>query len=198
MEVPMLNRTAQLNMLEALQAEQPASDRAEEMMLYGQFIGSWDGRLTSQKFKVNEIAEVIFNDTNEPWVESTLEIHFGWALQGRIIQDVWISPSPHAEHSVKQFVMYGTTLRVYDPEHDCWFITFIDPFTRQSYHRQVARKIGNDIVQEQRSPDGKLVHWVFTAITSDSFEWLWRESRDNGKTWKEYAHFYLNRRVEDA
>jgi hypothetical protein len=192
----MLNNVNQLLMLEALQAEGPAPDRAKEMMLYGQLIGSWDGRLTSAKFHVNENAEVIFDDTNEPCIESSLEIHFAWALQGRIIQDVFIAPSPHAESSVKEFIMYGTTLRVYDPNDDCWYITFIDPFTKQSYHRQVGRKVGNDIVQEHRSPDGKIVHWMFTKIKPDSFEWLWRESIDDGKTWKEYAHFYMKRRKD--
>lgn len=33
------------------------------------------------------------------------EIHFGWVLQGRAIQDVWILPG----------VFHGTTLRIYDP-----------------------------------------------------------------------------------
>jgi hypothetical protein len=56
-----------------------------------------------------------------------------------------------------------------------------------------GRKIGNDIVQEYRSKDGKLCHWVFTEITADSFHWLWRESTDNGRTWKIPAEFFLQR-----
>jgi len=178
-------------MLKALHADGPAADRAEQMMLYGQFVGSWDGQILAQSFHVDSNAEVIFEggDRNE----TTLEVHFGWALQGKAIQDVWIAPSRYLEKSTTQILMYGATLRVYDLKTGLWYITFIDPVTTQSYHRMTGHKIGNDIIQEYRT-QGKLCQWNFTEITADSFHWMWRESTDNGETWKVPAEFFLKRR----
>ena len=65
--------------LEALHTDTPAPDRAEEMMLYGQFIGSWD-------------LKVIDHNTDGSSRESTGEVHFDMVLEGRAIQDVWIVP----------------------------------------------------------------------------------------------------------
>ena len=65
------------------------------------------------------------------------EIHFGWVLEGRAIQDVWILPG----------FFFGTTLRVYDPGLDAWHILWSDPL-KQYYTRQVGRARGKDIVQE--------------------------------------------------
>jgi hypothetical protein len=183
-----------LPMLKALHAEAPASDRVTQMMLYGQFIGSWDGRILSESFHVDSNGEVIFDEAGGRH-ETTLEVHFGWALQGRAIQDVWIAPSRYPKKTTAPDQMYGTTLRVYDPQTDRWDITFIDPVTKQSYHRMTGHKVGNDIVQEYRSKEGKLSQWNFTEITNNSFHWMWRESMDNGKTWKIPAEFFLHRRV---
>ena len=71
--------------------------------------------------------------------------------------------------------MYGTTLRVYDPQSDAWHITWIDP-VRQAYDRMIGRKVGEDIVQEYRSQQGARCQWLFTEITADSFHWISRDS----------------------
>jgi hypothetical protein len=65
------------------------------------------------------------------------EIHAGWALEGRAIQDVWILPG----------FFYGTTLRIYDPGIDAWHILWSDPL-KQLYGRQIGRARGSDIVQD--------------------------------------------------
>src|SRR5256885_17116382 len=78
-------------MLKALHADGPAAGQEEQMILYGQFVGSWDGTILSQRFHVDSNAKVIFEDGARN--EITLEVHFGWALHGEAIQDVWIAPS---------------------------------------------------------------------------------------------------------
>lgn len=62
--------------------------------------------------------------------KSTGEIHCDWALQGRAIQDIWIRPKRPAPST-----MYGTTLRVFDPEIGGWHIIWSDPLN-QDYSRQ--------------------------------------------------------------
>ena len=84
------------------------------------------------------------------------EIHFGWVLEGRAIQDVWMIPR-RAERRPGMPAMpvagnwYGTTLRVYDPGLDAWHILWSDPAT-QVYTRQIGRARGADIVQEGKLP----------------------------------------------
>ena len=61
--------------LDALQAAGPAADRAGKMALYGQFVGSWD----------LDVTEYRDDGTTR---QRPGEWHFGWALEGRAVQDV--------------------------------------------------------------------------------------------------------------
>jgi hypothetical protein len=110
------------------------------------------------------------------------EIHFGWVLEGRAIQDVWILPD----------IFYGTTLRLYDPGLDAWHILWSDP-VRQFYTRQIGRARGRDIVQEGRNDSGEAVRWSFTDIAPDSFRWLGERSTDGGSDWQLQAEFRARR-----
>ncbi len=79
----------------------------------------------------------------------TGEWHFGWALEGRAIQDVWIVP-PRGElrrgDAAANVNSYGTTLRVYDPDIDAWRIQWTDPVT-QNFLQMIGRAEGDEIVQ---------------------------------------------------
>jgi len=94
---------------EALLDNGPAAERAAQLMLYGQFVGSWDGTVVVHESGGRR--------------ESSCEVHFGWVLAGRAVQDVWIAPSRRSRGPAEQVRMYGTTLRVYDPRSDIWHIT---------------------------------------------------------------------------
>jgi hypothetical protein len=110
------------------------------------------------------------------------EIHFGWVLEGRVIQDVWILPG----------VFYGTTLRIYDPAIDAWHILWSDP-VRPYYARQIGRARGRDIVQEGTEDTGAATRWSFTEITPNSFRWRGERSLDGGATWRLQAEFFARR-----
>jgi hypothetical protein len=185
-ETPVAGRvnTDCLAFVAALSSTGPAPDRAEQMMLYGQFVGSWDGTV------------IVYRPDGERF-ESTAEVHFGWALAGRAVQDVWIVPSRTGRKAGEADRMYGTTLRVYDPTADNWRITFIDP-VRQSFDTMIGRAIGKDIVQEYRDAEGQRIQWCFTEITRDSFHWIRRESTDEGASWKVTGEFFLHRRSRDG
>jgi hypothetical protein len=153
----------------ALHSDGPAPDRADKMSLYGWLIGTWD------------MDAVIHMDDGAKH-NGRGEIHFGWVLEGRAIQDVWSLPG----------IFYGTTLRIYDPQIDAWHILWSDPL-RQFYTRQIGRARGRDIVQDGKDDTGALVRWSFTAITPDSFRWLGERSRDSGASWQLQAEFSARR-----
>ena len=167
----------------ALIASGPASDRAEKMMLYGQFIGSWDGT-------------VIVHRPDSQRFENSCEVHFGWALAGRAVQDVWIAPSRKTRAAGAEEGMYGTTLRVYDSKTDQWEITWIDPVQR-NFNRMLGRPVGNEIIQEYRDEAGNICQWCFMDIRADSFHWISRESNDGRLMWNLTAEFFLRRRQDE-
>jgi len=154
---------------EALHSNGPASDRADKMSLYGWLIGRWD------------MDAVVHLDDGSKH-EGRGQIHFGWVLEGRAIQDVWILPG----------IFYGTTLRIYDPGLDAWHILWSDPL-RQLYRRQIGRARGKDIVQEGTDDAGTPVRWSFVDISPDSFRWLGERSPDGGATWQLQAEFHARR-----
>jgi hypothetical protein len=147
----------------------PATDRADKMNLYGWLIGRWT-------------MDATVHPDDGGAHRGTGEIYFGWVLEGRAIQDVWILPG----------VFCGTTLRVYDPNIDAWHILWSDPL-RQFYSRQIGRAQGSDIVQLGKNDDGEAVRWSFTEITPASFRWLGERSRDDGKSWQLQAEFLARR-----
>ena len=55
------------------------------------------------------------------------EIHFGWILEGRAVQDVWIMRSERTADLGTDYEHLGTTLRVWDPSIQASRITCINP-----------------------------------------------------------------------
>ena len=161
--------TASSSFIDALHSSRPAPDRADKLGLYGWLIGPW------------EMDAVVHLDDGTQH-KGRGEIHFGWVLEGRAIQDVWILPG----------VFYGTTLRIYDPSIDAWHILWSDPL-RQFYTRQIGRAHGKSIVQDGKNDAGELVRWSFNDITPDSFRWLGERSRDGGANWQTQAEFFARR-----
>jgi hypothetical protein len=168
--------------LEALGADGPAADRAGKMDLYGRFVGSWDLDVT--QFPQPGASR-----------QRKGEWHFGWALEGRAIQDVWIVP-PRGElrhgDAAANANSYGTTLRVYDPRIDAWQIQWTDPVTR-NFLQMIGRAEGSDIVQLGTRPDGHLIRWSFREITRDSFQWRGEVSGDDGASWHRNVEFSATR-----
>lgn len=120
------------------------------------------------------------------------EVHFGWVLEGRAVQDVWIMPRERG-HLGKANNMFGTTLRVWDPSIQAWRIIWVNPV---SMHReeQIGRWSGPDVVQIGMRFDGTPTRWSYTGITPDSFHWLGEALQADGKTWKLEGEFRGKRR----
>ena len=118
----------------------------------------------------------------------TGEWHFGWVLQGRAIQDVFIAY--HADGSLYE---YGTTIRAYDPRSGFWNVAYCGPVTG-SLRVFTASMIGDEIVLEGQGTDGHLIHWIFSEIKRETFRWRGEVSKNNGLTWTLYEEMRLTRR----
>src|SRR5947208_1450456 len=77
----------------------------ESADIYGWLAGSWE--LEVLRYKTVDISALHLKG----------EAHFGWVLEGRAVQDVWIMPRcpERTATTEKTNNMYGTTLRVWDP-----------------------------------------------------------------------------------
>ena len=167
-------------LIAALHSEGPAPDRAEALSLYGQFVGDWR-------------TDILAYTPDGARHEGHGEIHFGWVLQGRAVQDVWIiDRRPDAPAMPVTGNWYGTTIRVYDPALGAWRIYWIDPATN-AYRYQVGRRQGTDIVQEGTTESGTLTRWSFTEITPHSFHWKGEVSLDKGASWHLVVEVFARR-----
>jgi hypothetical protein len=163
--------------IDVLHTDRPAADQADKMGLYGFLVGSW-------------VTEIVAHEEGGARHTNRGEIHAGWVLEGRAVQDVWMIP-PRSERRpgapLPQLPVtgawYGTTLRVYDPRIDAWHISWTDP-ARQFFCRQIGRARGEDIVQEGKLEGGPVLRWSFTKIEPQSFHWLGEISHDGGASWR--------------
>lgn len=177
---------ARSSFLDALRSEGPAPERASELGLYAFLVGGWDTRILAY-------------GEDGTRHESRGEIHAGWVLEGRAIQDVWMTPPRAGRRPGEPLTQlpvtgawYGTTLRIYDPELGAWQVLWSDPAT-QFYARQIGRAEGDDIVQEGTMASGAVLRWRFTEIESDSFHWLGEISADGGATWRLQVEVFARR-----
>lgn len=122
------------------------------------------------------------------------EAHFGWVLEGRVLQDVWIMPrrSERTARVDKKMNMYGTTLRAWDASIQAWRITWINP-AGDHFEHQIGRRSGSEVVQIGVRPDGTPTRWTFTEVTRDSFHWLGESLQPDGKTWTLEGEFRAKR-----
>lgn len=144
-----------------LHADGPHPDLGDNALLYGRFIGSWD--------MVNHQ----YDEQRDEWFDTSGEVHFGWVLGGRAVQDLWGAPDRG----------YGTTLRSYDPSIDAWRVEWLSPRTR-SHCSLIGRAQGDRIVQYGRREDGRAIRWSFTEITDDGFVWRGETSPDHGAAFR--------------
>lgn len=186
--------TAQSEFHGALHASARAADIDPADDIYGWLIGSWDMDVLHYRVDLG-------NERRRG------EIHVGWVLEGRAIQDVWIMPprddtcrtngtgQPREKHNALKApdTMYGTTLRIWDPALHAWRVTYLNPQTGQR-DELTGRRIGDDLVQIGTHANGTPIRWNFTDITRDSFRWTGVALAADGVTWTLEAEFHARRR----
>jgi uncharacterized protein len=163
--------TASHGPLDGLFAEGPAPELADQLQLFGQFVGEWECAWTGYP-------------PDGPIQTGTGEIRFAWVLEGRAIQDVWIFPAREERRRLGlPSDEYGTTLRFYDASIEAWRVTWIGP-VGQHVRTLTARQIGDEIVVEGTDHHGLPLRWIFSRITNQAFHWRNTVSEDGGHTWR--------------
>jgi hypothetical protein len=173
---------AQAQLAAALLADGPDPVHAEALMLFGQFVGEWECDWTGYEWDGGQA----MSEQGE-WI-------FGWVLEGRAVQDVWIVPSRGRRDSAgSPEGEYGTTIRAYDPLLDAWLVTWSGPISR-ARRTFVARRSGDEIVQEGQTEEGYPLRWIFSEIAEGSFVWRSVCSRDGEKTWHLREEMHVRRK----
>lgn len=150
-------------------------------MQFGRFVGSWD------------LDVIYYDESGAVRRQTSGEWHFGWALEGRAIEDVWIVPPRTQRSSGGQAPgEYGATLRFYDPSIDAWRSTWHGP-VHGIVWPFIARQEDDAIVLTRTEEDGALTRWIFDRIEPNSFHWRAIISADGGKSWRLEQEMFAKR-----
>jgi hypothetical protein len=168
-------------MIEALQADGPYREHADKLMLFGRLVGSWDIKGRGLDEDGNVVKETIG------------EWHFGWVLEGRVIQDVLITPPRGGREPGERSSSYDTAIRAYDPRTDSWRVTVVFPIYGATVNL-IAREHGDEIWLEGRSPEDTPIRWTFSDFSDDRVRWQGFASKDDGLTWVRDEEIILTRR----
>lgn len=174
------------SLIQVLHAVDPDAEREPQLTLYSFLVGQWDLAVTT----LLEDGSIHFGRG---------EIHAGWVLRGRAIQDVWMIPrlrdrKPGIDPLPGAGNWYGSTLRIYDPNLDAWRISWSDP-ANNFFTQQIGRARDRDIVQEGPDPRGGFMRWTFTEIQQASFHWTAERSMDKND-WRKEVHVHARRMHE--
>jgi hypothetical protein len=170
--------TMQAMLADALVASGPDPEHVQALMLFGQFVGEW------------EFDWVAYDAEGRQLVTESGEWIFGWVLEGRAVQDVWIIPPRGRRESDGE---YGTTIRFYDPANDAWLVTWNGPIggSRRTF---LARPSNEGIVQHGETEDGFPMRWIFSEIAEASFRWRSVVTKDGGDTWQLREEMHVRRK----
>lgn len=157
-----------------LMADGPDPEFKEKLMLFGQFVGDWD---IEARYPQPDGSEIIRRG----------DVHFGWILKGRAVQDVWMT----SDQTPPSFM--GTTIRFYDLSIDAWHSIWIAS-NRGLVRSFLGRKVGDEIVLKTKTKEGFPEHWIFSEIKRESLRWRAQESHDDGKTWQLTEEMRIHRK----
>ncbi len=163
-----------------LGAERPFPELKEKLALFGQFVGDWD------------ILESRYLRPDGSWSSAERgELHWGWILNGRATQDVWMSIDEKTHEAIPGEI----TVRFYYPKIDAWKVVRICP-EEGAVQTMIGQQVRDEIVIEGKNIEGYLVRWIFSDITQESFRWRGEKSHDDGKTWTIRQEMRMRRQHE--
>lgn len=165
----------------ALISDNPSPELAEMARDFGWLVGGWTAEVTD-----------IDGDGRERRGEG--EWWFAWVLEGRAIQDVWISPPRGKRGGLSDPAAadnrYGTTVRWLDRRGGLWRIVWVNPVTGVM-SVLAGRREDDRIILLGEDSEGAF-RWSFNDIRPDSFVWR-GETRDPHGEWRLGTEFRLKR-----
>jgi hypothetical protein len=167
-----------LDMVTALEALSPHSSLGEQAKPFGRLVGAWDVEYTD------------FTKSGKT-LHRTGELHFGWVMDGRVLQDLWVvDPSGTS----KEREVY-TDLFYFEPKAGRWHIVSVDPYAA-SVATFVGSAIDNDrIVMESHDLAPTETHrWSFNDMNLGLLVFRDEISSDDGKTWELKSEYHMKRR----
>jgi len=170
------NRSSRTAMINVLGSPSPNPALGDEAQTFDRLVGTWD-------------ADFSFHRADGTVSHKKGELHFGWVMDGRAIQDLWIGYPADG----KKGRSVGTTFRFFDSNLKQWRIVFINPEFNYMVTAQGGRD-GDRIVLRGVDTDGLPLRWTFSEITSESFHWQGEKSHDGGKSWQIEEDHHMKRR----
>jgi hypothetical protein len=167
---------------DTLHADGPLDELREELMLFGQFVGSWDASWSGIGVDGRQAVDV------------PGEVHFGWALGGRAVIDTWAVPKgAEWADATPRPGFFGSTIRFYDPDLGAWRSTWMDP-PNGVVRRFIGRPERGDIVllSNEQWPH---LRWSFTQIRADSATWRAEIRLDESSLWLPHQTISLRRQA---
>ena len=121
---------------------------------------------------------------------------FAWVLEGRALQDVWISPtrverSPSASADPIAGDRYGTTLRTFAQKDGRWQVRWVNPASGAENRLEGVRQADRMVLLG--AVDGRPIRWQFIDIEPDRFTWQGFQLANDGEHWRLQAQFDLQR-----
>jgi hypothetical protein len=163
-------------MVKALSASGPHPSLGDEARVFDRFVGVWD-------------CDYTFFAEDGGVSRASGELKFGWIIDGRAIQDIWITYPKEASKERD----IGTSVRFFDQKSKVWRVVFVNPAYRSLITMQ-GRAEGDRIVLRGVNEEGSMLRWSFNEIQTDSFIWRGEKSRDGGKTWRLREEHHMRRR----
>ena len=146
----------------------PRPELSEQMGLFAPLIGSWS--LT-----------VHDHEPDGSVATSDAEWHFGWALDGRAVADVWLSPSRAARAAGAPDGEWGLSVRFYDDALGAWRSIWIGP--KRGWVIPFVGRRTPDGIELAGEREGTALRWRFAELTANSFAWQAEETPPGGQPW---------------
>jgi hypothetical protein len=164
-----------------LPAAAPHPSLGAQARVFDRFVGTWDCEYTHLAGD-GSLAE-----------RYSGEVTFGWVVDGRAMQDVWIGEPADGGKTERSI---GTSIRFFDTTSAEWHVFWFAPEAGVATTVK-GGAVGDRIVLEGENADGSSRRWSFNDIRPESFVWLGERSGDGGRTWHRTAEYRLRRRPTD-
>jgi hypothetical protein len=155
--------------LDGLRADGPFPAWRDELMLFGQFVGTWD------------MAVEYYDGAGHRTYQGHWEWSFAWILGGRAIQDVIVDLGTG---QAPRRTPGGTTLRYFSRVTGRWTVYYLGAVAGVTVQLEGRDSADETIVLEGAEADGTLNRWTFSDIRPDSFTWTGLESRQGTEWWR--------------